>query len=492
MSELRKNQTLEIDPADPWANDPLERKKVAEYLTPMLASVQQPFVIGLTAPFGTGKTQFIKCWRHDLALQGFRAIYFNVWETDFSQDPLFAFMASIKRQLDEMGAKDTEQRFGELAKRAGGLIRSKALPILLRGLARKALDDETAKEVLDVIGASEEDISSFVGAMAEEQLRAQEAAEEALARFREYLGETVTALTEKEQDPARRKIIIFVDELDRCRPTYAIEVLECVKHLFSVEGLVFVLALDDEQLRNTIASVYGAGFDGDGYLRRFIDWKFKLPNPSTHAFSAFLSGRFALAEMDKLGGQDGFDDLNKLLSGFAIFAEGFGLSLRQQEQAFTEINLVLRALREGTSPLANVLGCLSALRTVQPGLIEAVCKREQSQEQILDLVERHIEGIASGDFYGDWADFRPIFHSWFLTEEDNRKLRLDRSDLEAEINTLSSAGKQSEELDLIQKKYQYLGSVTDMFRYGFRHVGILDGSLAWMVYQRLEGAAAYT
>ena len=171
-------------------------------------------------------------------------------------------MASIKRQLDEMGAKDTEQRFGELAKRAGGLIRSKALPILLRGLARKALDDETAKEVLDVIGASEEDISSFVGAMAEEQLRAQEAAEEALARFREYLGETVTALTEKEQDPARRKIIIFVDELDRCRPTYAIEVLECVKHLFSVEGLVFVLALDDEQLRNTIASVYGAGFDG--------------------------------------------------------------------------------------------------------------------------------------------------------------------------------------------------------------------------------------
>ena len=110
----------------------------------------------------------------------------------------------------------------------------------------------------------------------------------------------------------------------------------------------------------------------------------------------------------------------------------------------------------------------------------------------MDLVERHIEGIASGDFYGDWADFRPTFHSWFLTEEDNRKLRLDRSDLEAEINTLSSAGKQSEELDLIQKKFQYLGSVTDMFRYGFRHVGILDGSLAWMVYQRLEGAAAYT
>ena len=76
-----------------------------------------------------------------------------------------------------------------------------------------------------------------------------------------------------------KTVIIFVDELDRCRPSYAIELLERIKHLFNIGGLVFVLALDREQLGHSIKAVYGNGIDSDGYLRRFVDFEYQLKNP---------------------------------------------------------------------------------------------------------------------------------------------------------------------------------------------------------------------
>ena len=101
MGHLQKHETPPSDPKDPWANDMLERKGVAEYLTPVIASINQPFVISLSAPYGTGKTYFLQCWQQDLQNQGFRAAYFNAWETDFLQNALFAFMAALKRQFEE-------------------------------------------------------------------------------------------------------------------------------------------------------------------------------------------------------------------------------------------------------------------------------------------------------------------------------------------------------------------------------------------------------
>ena len=47
-----------------------------------------------------------------------------------------------------------------------------------------------------------------------------------------------------ENDNATENLFVFIDELDRCRPTYAIELLERIKHLLDIDGLVFILAMD--------------------------------------------------------------------------------------------------------------------------------------------------------------------------------------------------------------------------------------------------------
>ena len=75
----------------------------------------------------------------------------------------------------------------------------------------------------------------------------------------------------------QRKVIVIVDELDRCKPTFAVKLLEIVKHLFNVKGLVFVFALDIYQLQHCIKKVYGNGFDAIGYLERFFDYTSILP-----------------------------------------------------------------------------------------------------------------------------------------------------------------------------------------------------------------------
>ena len=93
--------------------------------------------------------------------------------------------------------------------------------------------------------------------------------------------EGAVGLSEGELDyPA----FILIDELDRCRPSYAVEMLETIKHIFDIPKVVFVLATDTEQLQHAIKVIYGDGFDAQNYLGRFFMRRFNLPLVSTKVF----------------------------------------------------------------------------------------------------------------------------------------------------------------------------------------------------------------
>ncbi len=75
------------------------------------------------------------------------------------------------------------------------------------------------------------------------------------------------------------KAIVFVDELDRCRPDYAINYLETIKHVFDVHGLVLVLAVDYHQLENSAKALFGARLKFADYFRKFVQRTITLPEP---------------------------------------------------------------------------------------------------------------------------------------------------------------------------------------------------------------------
>lgn len=77
------------------------------------------------------------------------------------------------------------------------------------------------------------------------------------------------------------KLVFFIDELDRCRPTFAIEMLECIKHYFDDERIIFVMSVNKSQLIHTITKYYGNDFDSSLYLNKFFDINIQLPPVDT-------------------------------------------------------------------------------------------------------------------------------------------------------------------------------------------------------------------
>jgi hypothetical protein len=137
-----------------------------------------------------------------------------------------------------------------------------------------------------------------------------------------------------------------VDELDRCRPPFAVALLERVKHLFAVPGVVFVLGVHVTQLGNAVRALYGTGIDAEGYLRRIIDLTFTLPSPDADAFSRHLIASYDITEVvDAYGKPVGGDEPSEeLRAHFAGLVGAAGLTLRDQAACFFQLNYLLRSL----------------------------------------------------------------------------------------------------------------------------------------------------
>jgi KAP family P-loop domain len=85
------------------------------------------------------------------------------------------------------------------------------------------------------------------------------------------------------------KVLVFVDELDRCRPDYAVSYLETIKHVFNVSGMVFVLAIDYNHLANSTRALYGQNLNFDEYFRKFCHRKIDIPEPDDKALGALAA-----------------------------------------------------------------------------------------------------------------------------------------------------------------------------------------------------------
>ena len=149
-------------------------------------------------------------------------------------------------------------------------------------------------------------------------------------------------------EPSEYPLLIFVDELDRCRPDYAIKLLEQMKHLFSVPGVIFVLAINGEQLNHSIRAVYGAGFDSARYLRRFIDFDIRLPRGDVAAMTA--------QRAQTLAAQLSVSVDRSVLEWLGRCARAFGLAARDAEQVSAKLIVALK-IRDGRALLPDLL-CL--------------------------------------------------------------------------------------------------------------------------------------
>lgn len=145
--------------------------------------------------------------------------------------------------------------------------------------SRLGIDSDALAKILS------DDSSADVGAkLAEAALQAHDEAGNSVKEFREGIAGWLRAAINTASPPLSYPLFVFIDELERCRPTYAVEMLETIKHIFNIEHVVFVIATDKAQLQHSIRAIYGSGFDSRLYLDRFFNRSVTLNEVSRKSF----------------------------------------------------------------------------------------------------------------------------------------------------------------------------------------------------------------
>jgi KAP family P-loop domain len=285
--------------------DALQRKQDADFLTCLLAgryarSIRlgktDHLVVNVNAKWGTGKTYLLDRWSADLEESGWTVLRFNAWEQDYAHDPLMSFVSTLNQQIREKSK--TGSSVAAASKKFGVALAKHLVPVLAKNTARigatfvlGALGDALVARGIDGLSdaATAEAVknaSSNSEKAAKRLLAREEGISIHLASFKAALEKFALSCSSVQSKPT--PLVLLVDELDRCRPNFAIDLLEVLKHVFSVPGVYAVVATDSEQLAHTAEGAYGSGFDGTGYLRRFFDLQYLLPEPERQAIAYYV------------------------------------------------------------------------------------------------------------------------------------------------------------------------------------------------------------
>ena len=281
----------------------LDRKDYGQYISAYIRNQKQGLVLNLNGEWGTGKTHFLKQLYTNLLKQhSYPVIHINAWKSDFSNDPLLVIISELLEQLESLFFTDNDNDTFQKAENKKKLLVN--LTTLCKkgynttldlsaaflstkndewdtGLDATALTTFVSNFKMDSnspekqLGSTEPRIGKSLTDNYKKQIRAIEDTKSLLKEYATFF---------KPEGEKNNKVFILIDELDRCRPTYAIEMLETIKHFFDIPNFVFVIATDTQQLSHSIKAVYGSGFDGSEYLSRFFNRTATLPHGKLRGF----------------------------------------------------------------------------------------------------------------------------------------------------------------------------------------------------------------
>ena len=281
----------------PFDNDRLDRESQVLGLCEIIRQVDGHAVVSIDGPWGSGKTAFVKMCAAQLEEQDVQVVGFNAWQESYTNNPLVDLVSAVAEKT--------------------------------------VTAEESAKKALVSLGwhIAEQSTSGWIqrGALRNGESPGFSPWKEAQTKVGE-LKKKLTEVASTANGDETGHLAVLIDELDRCRPAYALELIETVRHLFAVDGVVVLLAINREELCHSIQSLYGTEFDTDRYLRRFIDLPCTLPPPTPTLLSTFRLGLLKAMNLDtRLAARDGIPDYSPLM--LDKIAETAGHNIRDLQQA---------------------------------------------------------------------------------------------------------------------------------------------------------------
>ena len=268
-------------------HDEFNRKPIAENIIKLLTLPIDLSPMVIDGGWGTGKTEFCQKLIQLMEQQqlNYQPVYIDAFRSDHSGEPLLALLAEIIKtctpeDTDEQPSEQRKNITRKVAKAAGFVMKTVAKAAV--GHVLKQNTDDLAEEFQQIMNGDQDAdslaetvtdaavtiASHTIDATVEALLKEQIEAEKNLETLKACLKELA----------ADKPIILFIDELDRCRPDYAVDMLEVIKHVFDIENVKVVLVTNTKQLRAAINHRYGAEVDAQKYLDKFLKYSFALPD----------------------------------------------------------------------------------------------------------------------------------------------------------------------------------------------------------------------
>lgn len=375
----------------------------------ILDSLEGGFSLFLDAEWGSGKTFFVKqliCLLEESnpfigspgdlsdlmaedaplarfsSLDGYLPVYYNAWENDHWDDPLPSLAATIALQGDISASFRSDM---EASDRIAGTLDA-ILELFGRSGARLMKETVSGKDLIEAY------------------------------RERESLRSSVSGLVEAVLPEKANTLLLVVDELDRCRPTFAMRVLEQLKSLFTDERVVIIYSVNSSQLSHVVEGMYGQGFDGQRYLSRFYD--LAVPLKKVDAFKYLQAS-----------------GLSKTSNRFDVIAyglaEAYSMTMRDTNRYLTELLRVRPLLIENCNSFGNdwisafadagLAPVMLALKTVDPDSYKSVTQ----QFDIQTLYDTFTLSDSAMDFMdATWGSYIKFEEGTQPSDEDKRAVRM--------------------------------------------------------------------
>lgn len=308
-----------------WSDDLLGRRRDATLLIGFIeslfdrATIQDrghAYTISIDAPYGVGKSFFLSRLAEELG-NSHPVAFVDAWTDDLADEPLIALVSTLKAALgsllDDPKTRGDWDNFLAKSGKVAGIV---TLGLLKRGVgllitapaveaasaaldsASEAVSDAVTNRISASADGAIDDLASALkngpDALAA-RVKEFEAGQVAIKEMKQSLGTLIGGLS---GSGLAAPIVIVIDELDRCRPSYAIKLFEEIKHLFDVPGIIFLFGVHAEQLSHSVKWAYGSDFNGSAYLKRFINRQYTLQPPDRRNLTELLLQKSVIRPQD--------------------------------------------------------------------------------------------------------------------------------------------------------------------------------------------------
>lgn len=369
-----KVKEIEIDGNNPFLYDKLSRERHIVSLTKIIESYQNGAVMALNGAWGTGKTTFVKMWEAYLKNNGFNVVYYNAWKDDLSEEPLLSMLRNLKTMTKNCNIENVLK--------IGAKILTATISGTLSGLSNCFFNE--------VVGGGVKGGVNQIEKICLDALEKEDGISSLMDKFRESLSKYIDKVSKN-----GKPLVYFIDELDRCNPHFAVKVLERMKHMFDIRGIVFILAIDKQQLSYSINGYFGSDMiNSREYLRRFIDIYYDLPEPATHDYCEYLFDYHGFNNL--IQDKECDDGLIDCLFPLEVLIKSNKVTLRQLEKIFLAARLayldrdcksIVFDLDGYERYISSVLFVMAYLKICNPILYSGIKSLKYSLQELCEELE---------------------------------------------------------------------------------------------------------